>query len=151
MLCWIHCGRQGWGRSAMKWLRLLASLVTAPLVYGLLCLPLLGWWLSNFPQYINDLGGTFEPFLVISIEICQALVLCLSGAIVALVAGEGRWQRLCLIAATLDMLAIGVVVQRQFWDALPVWHHWVFFLLIVTAIPAGGWLLQRIRSKPMAA
>jgi hypothetical protein len=70
---------------------------------------------------------------------------------VALVAGEGRWQRLCLIAATLDMLAIGVVVQRQFWDALPVWHHWVFFLLIVTAIPAGGWLLQRIRSKPIAA
>jgi hypothetical protein len=42
-------------------------------------------------------------------------------------------------------------VQRQFWDALPVWHHWVFFLLIVTAIPAGGWLLQRIRSKPIAA
>lgn len=62
-----------------------------------------------------------------------------------LVAGEGSWQRFCAAAATLGMLAIGVMVQRQFWHALPVWHHWVFFLLILTAIPLGG------GAGPMAA
>ena len=60
-----------------------------------------------------------------------------------LVAGEGSWQRFCAAAATLGMLAIGVMVQRQFWHALPVWHHWVFFLLILTAIPLGGGGLDR--------
>ena len=57
----------------MKWLRLLASLCVAPLLYGLLCLPLLGWWLSLFPHKVNDLGGTFYLPLVVSVEALQAV------------------------------------------------------------------------------
>jgi hypothetical protein len=55
-----------------------------------------------------------------------------------MVGGIGRWQRVCLVAATLDMLVIGVMVQRQFWEALPPWHHWIFFLLILVMMPLGG-------------
>lgn len=131
----------------MKWLRLLASLCVAPLLYGLVCLPILGWWMSLFPNKINDLGGTFHPPLVVSIEVLQAGVLLLCGMAVALTAGTGAWQRLCLALATMDMLVIGVMVQRQFWDALPVWHHWVFFLLILAMMPLGGAITHRLQGK----
>lgn len=129
----------------MKWLRLLASLCAAPLLYGLLCLPILGWWMSFFPRKVNDLGGTFYAPLVISIELLQAAVLLLCGMAVALIGGTDRWQKVCVAMATVDMLIIGVMVQRQYWEALPVWHHWIFFLLILTMMPLGGATTRRLR------
>ena len=131
----------------MKWFRLLASLCVAPVLYGLLCLPLLGWWMSLFPNKINELGGTHYLPLVISIEVLQAIVLLVCGMAVAITGGNGQWQRVCLVAATLDMLVIGVMVQRQFWEALPPWHHWIFFLLILVMMPLGGAATQHLRGK----
>ena len=121
----------------MRWLRLLASLVIGPLAYGVLCVPLLAWWVGIFPQYINHLGGTFHVPLVLSIEAIQAAILLLCGAAIGLVSGTGRWQGVCVIGATADMLLIGVMVQRQFWESMPVWHHWIFFGLIVVCLPVG--------------
>lgn len=135
------------GLGTMKWLRLLASLCAAPILYGVLCLPLLGWWLSFFPSKVNDLGGTFYLPLVVSIEVFQAAVLLLCGMTVALIGGSDRWQKVCLAAATVDMLIIGVMVQRQFWEALPVWHHWIFFLLILIMMPLGSAIIRRLRGK----
>ena len=134
----------------MKWLRLLASLCAAPLLYGLLCLPLLGWWMDFFPSKVNELGGTFYAPLVFSIELLQAAVLLLCGMAVALIGGKDRWQKVCVAMATVDMLAIGVMVQWQFWEALPVWHHWIFFLLILTLMPLGAAAIGRLRGKPIS-
>ena len=134
----------------MKWFRLLASLLAAPLLYGLLCLPLLSWWMSLFPRYINELSGSFYVPLVVSIEVLQAAVLLLCGMVVAFLGGAGGWQKLCLTLATLDMLIIGVMVQRQFWEALPVWHHWVFFSLIALMMPLGGAIILRLRHQGIA-
>ena len=133
----------------MKWLRLLASLCAAPLLYGLLCLPILGWWMSFFPSKVNELGGTFYAPLVFSIEMLQAAVLLLCGMAVALIGGTDRWQKVCVAMATVDMLIIGVMVQRQYWEALPVWHHWIFFLLILTMVPLGGATTRRLRERPI--
>lgn len=138
------------GLGVMKWLRLLASLCVAPLLYGLLCMPLLSWWLGFFPIKVNELGGTFHLPLVVSIEVLQAAVLILCGMAVALIGGTDRWQRVCLAITTVDMLVIGVMVQRQFWEALPVWHHWIFFLLILIMMPLGGALTRRLRGKPIS-
>ena len=135
---------------AMKWFRLLASLLAAPLLYGLLCLPLLSWWMSFFPQHMNELGGSFYAPLVVSVEVLQAAVLFLCGMVVAFLGGAGGWRRLCLTLATLDMLIIGAMVQRQFWEALPVWHHWVFLSLIAFMMPLGGAITLRLRHQGIA-
>lgn len=103
--------------------------------------------MSIFPNKVNDLGGTSYLPLVVSIEVLQAAVLLLCGMAVALIGGTGGWQRVCLAMATLDVLIIGVTVQRQFWDALPVWHHWVFFLLILAMMPLGGAITHRLQGK----
>jgi hypothetical protein len=135
---------------AMKWFRLLAALFAAPLLYGLLCVPLLSWWMSLFPHQINELGGSFYTPLVVSIEVLQSAVLLLCGMVVAFLGGAGGWQKLCLMLATLDMLIIGVMVQTQFWEALPVWHHWVFFSLIALMMPFGGAITLRLQGRGFA-
>ena len=135
---------------AMKWFRLLAALFAAPLLYGLLCVPLLSWWMSLFPYKINELGGSFYTPLVVSIEVLQSAVLLLCGMVVAFLGGAGGWQKLCLMLATLDMLIIGVMVQTQFWEALPVWHHWVFFSLIALMMPFGGAITVRLQGRGFA-
>ena len=103
--------------------------------------------MNFFPNKVNELGGTFYAPLVVSIELLQAAVLLLCGMAVALISGTDKWQKVCVAAATVDMLAIGVMVQRQFWEALPVWHHWVFFVLILTMMPTGGSITRRLRGK----
>ena len=134
----------------MKWFRLPAALFAAPLLYGLLCVPLLSWWMSFFPAQINELGGSFYAPLVVSIEVLQAAVLLLCGMVVAFLGGVRGWQKLCLTLATLDMLIIGVVVQTQFWEALPVWHHWVFLSLIAFMMPLGGAITLRLQHQGIA-
>ena len=128
----------------MRWFRLLASVIAAPLIYGVLCVPLLAWWIGNFPSYVNSLGGTFHVPLVLSIELMQAIVLLLCGIAVGFISGGGRWRVVCLAGATADMLLIGISVQTQFWESMPVWHHWIFFALIVICLPLGGWISHRL-------
>ena len=80
-------------------------------------------------------------------KVLQAGVLLLCGMVAALIGGRGGWQRVCLATATFVMLVIGVMVQRQFWDALPAWHHWIFFLLILAMMPVGGVITHRLQGK----
>lgn len=129
----------------MRWLRLLASLIAAPLIYGVLCVPLLAWWIALFPDHVNGLGGTLYVPLVLSIEFLQAIILLLCGVAVGLISGEGRWRTICLVGATADMLMIGISVQTQFWESMPAWHHWIFFALIATCLPLGGWISHRLK------
>ena len=106
--------------------------------------------MSLFPHKINELGGSFYAPLVVSIEVLQSAVLLLCGMVVASRGGAGGWQKLCLMLATLDMLIIGVMVQTQFWEALPVWHHWVFFSLIALMMPFGGAITLRLQGRGFA-
>jgi hypothetical protein len=135
----------------MRWLRLLASLITAPLIYGVLCVPLLAWWIGLFPQHVNGLGGTSSVPLVLSIEALQTIILLLCGVAVGLISGEGRWRTICLMGATADMLLIGISVQTQFWESMPVWHHWTFFALITICLPLGGWMSHRLKAGGVEA
>ena len=133
----------------MKWFRLLAALFAAPLLYGLLCVPLLSWWMSFFPQQINELGGSLCAFSGLNRGLASSgITLC--GMVVAFLGGARGWQKLCLTLATLDMLIIGVVVQTQFWEALPVWHHWVFLSLIAFMMPLGGAITLRLHHQGIA-
>lgn len=65
-----------------------------------------------FPIKVNGLGGTLYAPLVISIELLQGAVLLLCGMAVALIGGTDRWQKVCVAMATMNMLIIGVMVQR---------------------------------------
>ena len=50
----------------MHYLRSVASVLSAPLLYGVLCVPLLGMFYGQFPELINEQGGTRNvPLLLV--------------------------------------------------------------------------------------
>ncbi len=48
-------------------------------------------------------------------------------------------------------LAIGIFVQSQFWDVLPIWYHAVFLICLLPGNVLGGWLQSRARAETSVA
>jgi len=125
----------------MHYLRSVLSVVAAPVVYGILCVPLLGLLYAQFPDLLNERGGTRSLPLLLATELLQLLILSLCGYVTARLA---PWHmRHHVVIASVLMLMIGVSVQLSFWDAVPTWHHFVFFACIVGGMHLGAALRTR--------
>ena len=85
------------------------------------------------------------------IESTSVLLILLAGSVVfSVVAGYlTAWMAPCRkvrwgIALGLLQLAIGIFVQRQFWDQMPVWYHLGFLSLLVPGNVAGAMLGKKL-------
>jgi hypothetical protein len=125
----------------MSYLRSLLSLLSAPILYGIVCVPALGFIYGLFPGLLDEQGGTRHVPLLLATELLQFLILFLCGYIAARLAPRRIWLHTGLAIAL--MLVIGVSVQLGFWDAVPVWHHFVFFASIAIGMSAGAYLRDR--------
>ena len=126
----------------MKYLISVLAVISAPLIYGFVCVPAVSALTAANAGLLNDMGGTENVGLIVQIELVQAIVLLAIGFIVAWIARDK--EIIHVFAATALMLAIGISVQVSFWEAMPVWHHFVFFGLILFLVPAGGYLNEKI-------
>ncbi len=117
------------------------SLLSAPMLYGLVCVPALGFIYGLFPKLLNEQGGTRHVPLLLATELLQFMILFLCGYVVARLAPGRIWLHVALAIAL--MLLIGVSVQLSFWDAVPLWHHLVFFASIIIGISAGAYVRVR--------
>ena len=125
----------------MKIFRSVLSVLSAPVLYGVLCVPVLALLYAQFPDVVNEQGGTHSLPLLVVTELFQLLVITLCGYTVARLA---PWHlRHHVVVATVVMLVIGVSVQLSFWESVPVWHHYVFFACIVAGMHLGGYLRGR--------
>mgnify|MGYP000016416535 FL=1 len=122
------------------------AIISPPLLYGLLCLPLTGMLLAQYPNAVNNLGGTHNTSLVIAIEFIQCATLMICGGVIYFIAGQQPRYKMLQTGVVIEMLAIAIWVEVQYWGAMPVWHHFVFFTLIVCGIPMGSHLANRWRS-----
>jgi len=86
--------------------------------------------------------------LTLQTEAVQLVVLLAIGFAVAAIA---RFKPMLHVGiGVVVMLAIGVSVQLSFWDAMLVWHHYVFFALIAVCMPLGGLIAGRVlKSKAL--
>ena len=132
----------------MHYLRSIASVLSAPLLYGVLCVPLLGLFYSRFPELINEQGGTMNVPLLLGTEVFQFLILFLCGYVVSVLAPRHHHHH--VVIATLVMLMIAVFVQLSFWESVPVWHHLVFFGSILVAMHLGSLVRKRQLLRAMA-
>jgi len=119
------------------------AIFSAPLLYGVVCVPATGLLLAQFPEALNSQGGTHVTALVLGIELLQMITLISCGAAVELISGRVDQSFRSITLATIFMLSIAIAVQTQYWTALPVWHHGIFFLLILTGMPAGRFLIRQ--------
>ena len=119
------------------------AVLSAPVIYGFICVPLVGVVMSLFPALHNDLGGTYHVGLTLGFEALQLSILIICGLAVAAIAPDR--PRLHATVSVLLMLVIGVSVQLSFWDAMLVWHHFVFFMCIGAGMLMGASLLPTLR------
>jgi len=126
----------------MKYVLSVIAVLSAPMIYGVICVPTISQLTAANPGLLNEMGGTEDVGLILQIEAIQAIVMLIIGVIVAAIA---RFKEMLHVGiATAVMLAIGVSVQVSFWEAMPAWHHFVFFALIVITVPAGGMIQQKL-------
>jgi hypothetical protein len=125
----------------MKFIRSALSVLSAPVLFGFICVPLVGLLYGRFPELLNEQGGTAHVPLLVATELLQLLVLILCGYVVALLApGHIRHH---VVLATVLMMVIGVSVQLGFWEAVPPWHHFIFFGCIVGGMYLGAVIRAR--------
>ena len=125
----------------MLYLRSIFCVLCAPIIYGMLCVPLLGLLYGQFPELTNEYGGTSSLPLLLGTELIQLSMLSVCGYVVAWMAP--RRLRHHVVIATVVMMVIGVSVQLSFWDSVPVWHHYVFFVCILVGMLLGALIRTR--------
>ena len=123
----------------------LVAIISSPILYGLICLPLSNALLAQYPNEVNSSGGTHSTQLVVAIELIQLITLMVCGAALQGIAGHLPRFKLILVGTTIEMLVIAIWVEAQYWDAMPIWHHFVFFTLIILGLAMGSALADRWR------
>lgn len=127
----------------MKWFRSIGAVLSAPVIYGVVCVPSVGVLMSSYADLLNEQGGTFDVTLTLMAELIQLVVLVICGYISALIAGREELKHSLVVTAV--MLAIAIGVQASFWESMLVWHHFVFFGCVLVGIHLGTRL--RLRQK----
>ena len=132
----------------MKYVVSVLAVLASPVLYGFLCVPTINKLMSSNADLLNDMGGTYDVVLTLQTEAVQLVVLLAIGFAVAAIA---RFKPMLHVGiGVVVMLAIGVSVQLSFWDAMLVWHHYVFFALIAVCMPLGGLIAGRVlKSKAL--
>ena len=119
------------------WQSILA-VIAAPIAYGL-CLPLNQIVFKSFPDKFDDKGITTDSGLLVLLLLMSFVYLAFSGYVSGWIA-PGNYRNIFWIVAGVQ-LAIGLFVQSQFWNLLPLWYHLGFLF----AVPVMVFLGMRLR------
>ncbi len=98
-----------------------------------------------FPSRFAEDGSTRDATVLMLVLGLSVVISLVAGYLTGLVA-RGREVA---AAATLGvvLLAVGIAVQLQYWEAMPIWYHLSFLLLLVPA----AWLGGRMRASQLPA
>ena len=100
------------------------------------------------PDAFNPDGSTDAVGLLLLFLVLSVVFSVVSGYVTALVARRKEAQHALYLG--LLLLAVGLFVQVQVWDLMPLWYHLLFLVLLVPAALVGGRLRAR-RPMPKAA
>ena len=88
------------------------------------------------PESFNENGSTDSVVVLAVLLVLSAALSILAGYVTAT---TSRSQGLVQVAiAGAILLAIGIFVQMQYWDVMPVWYHLIFLALLLPVVLAGG-------------
>lgn len=112
------------------------AVLSGPIVYGIVCVPTNWLVVRLFPSHFDENWVTRSPRLLVLLVSLTVLFAGAAGLVTVLIAGDRiLWHVVALCAL---LVAIGVGVQRQFWDRLPLWYHLAFFVLLILGTVLGA-------------
>lgn len=117
-------------------MRSILAILSGPFVYGLLCLP--GNWLvvQLFPSKFDEQWITTHPPLLILLVSLTIIYSFGSGLACGLIAKRNIMKH--AYTMSIFQLLLGIAIQTQYWDLLPIWYHLSFFVLLVVGILWGA-------------
>jgi hypothetical protein len=90
--------------------------------------------------------GTTQSVVLLAVLLVWSVVCTLAaGYLTAHIARE--WARRAVLALAGILLGVGIVVQVQFWDVMPLWYHLLFLVLLFPMTLVGA----RLRDRPARA
>lgn len=119
-------------------LRSVLAVLAGPIIYGFVCVPSNWLVVKMFPSQFDEQWQTRNTGLLVLLVSLTLVFAAASGFGSGWIAKNHIvWHAafLCVV-----QLGIGIAVQRQYWDALPLWYHLSFFVLLVAGIVLGAWL-----------
>lgn len=93
------------------------------------------------PDAFNEDGSTDSGVLLAILLLLTVLYSVLSGFVTARIAQKNQSRSGLLLGILL--LLVGIGVQLQFWDVLPVWYNLAFLALLLPGAWAGARLALR--------
>jgi len=121
--------------------RNIVATLAAPLVWGLVGLPLNQLILALFP---SDTPQSLSTAYLLCSLLASFVYSLLAGAAAARVA-HAEAERTGLFAG-LAVLAVGLGVQIGNWTLFPVWYHLIFLVALMPGCQFGARLIQSRRS-----
>ena len=117
-------------------LRSILAVLSAPVVYGLVCVPANWLVVKLFPTHFDENWLTSHTGVLALLVSLTVVFAAASGFVGAWIAQETAWA--CAIAICVLQLGIGIAVQRQYWNVLPLWYHLTFFALLIVGVIIGA-------------
>ena len=126
-------------------LRRSLAVIAAPLIYGAVSLPTNALIMAAMPDRFAPDGSTFDTLAVLVLLAGHVLYSILAGFVsTALTSTPNRGDLAAVLAV---MLIITAIVTVMFWNAMPVWYHVSFAVLLVAFVSLGF----RLRVNRLAA
>lgn len=117
-------------------LRSVLAVLSGPVVFGLICVPMNWIMIKLFPDYFDEQWNTQRPGMLVVLVSLTILYAGASGFVGGWIAKDNVMAHIAVMCVL--QLVIGVLVQRQYWDTLPLWYHFTFFVLLLVGIVLGG-------------
>ena len=128
-------------------LRSIGSVVTGFALWTLLWLAGNAGLAAGLPDAFRADGSIESSGLLLVVLALSALFSIVAGYVTAAIARTARMKHAAALG--LLLLAVGVFVQIQYWNVMPLWFHLPFLTLLIPAALGGG-LLRILRgSRPV--
>ena len=125
-------------------LRSIAAIFAGMVLWAVLWLTSNATLTAVFPDSFADDGSTDCPGILVALLVLAFTFSVAAGWLTARLAQHREMLHAVILGAI--QLAIGVMVQLQYWDLLPLWYHLIFLVLLVPGYLVGAWLLLRSRA-----
>ncbi|GJM26564.1 MAG: hypothetical protein DHS20C16_29790 [Phycisphaerae bacterium] len=100
---------------------------------------------ASMPNAFEASGTTSNTSILVGILGIAILVSLVSGYITMIVAAGKSMTPVAVLGVVL--LAVGVFVQMQYWNIMPIWYHLSFLAALLPCSVIGGLMRLRMRQE----
>ncbi len=100
---------------------------------------------ASMPNAFETSGATSNTSVLVGILGIAILVSLVSGYITMIIAAGKTMTPVAVLGIAL--VAVGIFVQIQFWNVMPIWYHLSFLAALLPCSVIGGLIRLRMRHE----